>query len=183
MKILADFLPIIVFFVAYKLGDIYVATAAAMVVQVAQLAWLKLSGKKIEPMHWLSLVIIVVFGGATLLLHDETFIKWKPTVLYWLFAAVLAGGVLLARRNFIRSMLGAQVSLPDPVWARLNWAWTAFFVAMGAINLWVAYGFATETWVNFKLFGSMGLTIAFVVAQALYLGRHVQETPGEGRQP
>ena len=180
MKILADFLPIIVFFVAYKLGDIYIATAAAMVVQVAQLAWLKLSGKRIEPMHWLSLVIIVVFGGATLLLHDETFIKWKPTVLYWLFAAVLAGGALVFRRNLIRSMLGSQVSLPDPVWGRLNWAWTAFFAAMGALNLWVAYGFSTETWVNFKLFGSLGLTVAFVIGQALYLGRHVQEAPGEG---
>lgn len=186
MKLLADFLPIIVFFVAFKLGGMFVATGAAIATTVGQLAWLRLSGRRIEPMHWVSLAIIVVFGGATLLLQDETFIKWKPTVLYWLFAAVLAGGVLFANRNLIRAMMGAQIALPEAAWSRLNWAWIGFFAAMGALNLYVAYGFSTETWVNFKLFGSLGLTLAFVLAQAVWLGRHAREAPplppsGEGR--
>lgn len=177
MKLLADFLPILIFFVAYKLGDIYVATGAAIAATVVQLLWLRATGKRIEPMHWLSLVIIVVFGGATLLFQNETFIKWKPTVLYWLFAAVLAAGTLFLRRNLIRSMLGGQLALPDAVWGRLNLAWMGFFMAMGALNLYIASNFATETWVNFKLFGSLALTVAFVIGQALYLGRHVQEAP------
>ena len=177
MKLLTDFLPILIFFVAYKMGDIYLATGAAIAATVVQLIWLRVAGKRIEPMHWLSLVIIVVFGGATLFFQNETFIKWKPTVLYWLFAAVLAAGVLVLRRNLIRSMLGGQLALPDAVWGRLNFAWMGFFVAMGALNLYIASNYATETWVNFKLFGSLGLTVAFVIAQALYLGRHVQEAP------
>ena len=177
MKLLADFLPILIFFAAYKLGDIYVATGAAIAATVLQLLWLRLTGKRIEPMHWVSLAIIVVFGGATLVFQDETFIKWKPTVLYWLFAAVLAGSVLFARRNLIRTMMGGQIALPEPAWGRLNWAWAGFFAAMGALNLYVAYGFSTETWVNFKLFGSLGLTLAFVLAQAVWLSRQAQEVP------
>ena len=184
MKLLADFLPIVVFFVAYRMGGVYAATAAAIAATLVQLAWLKLSGKRIEPMHWVSLVVIVVFGSATLLLHDEMFIKWKPTVLYWIFSVVLAGGVLLARRNLIRSLMGAQVVLPEAVWTRLNLAWMAFFAAMGVLNLYVAYNYPTETWVNFKLFGSLGLTVAFVVAQAVYLGRHVRhELPAPPSEP
>lgn len=175
MKLLADFLPILVFFLAYRLGGVYTATAAAIAATVAQLAWVRLSGRRIEPMHWLGLAVIVVFGGATLLLHDETFIKWKPTVLYWLFASVLAGGVLFARRNLIRSLMGAQIDLPDAIWSRLNLAWIGFFAAMGVANLYIAFNYPTETWVNFKLFGSLGLTVAFVMAQAVYLGRHAQQ--------
>ena len=175
MKLLTDFLPILIFFVAYKMGDIYLATGAAIAATVVQLIWLRVAGKRIEPMHWLSLVIIVVFGGATLLFHNETFIKWKPTVLYWLFAAVLGVGTLFLRRNFIRSMLAGQLALPDTVWGRLNLAWMSFFAAMGALNLYIAGNYATETWVNFKLFGSLGLTVVFVIGQAIYLGRHVQE--------
>jgi len=175
MKFLFDLFPVILFFAAFKLWDIYVATAAAIGATFLQIGALALLRRRIDPMLWVSLAIIVVFGGATLLLHDETFIKWKPTVLYWLFATVLAAGALVFRRNLIRSLLSAQMRLPDAVWARLNWSWVAFFAVMGAANLAVAYNFSTEQWVNFKLFGATGLMLVFVVAQALFLARHVEE--------
>ncbi len=175
MKLLFDLFPILLFFVAFKLADIYVATAVAIAASVVQIVWLKLRARPIEPMQWASLAIIVVFGGMTLFLHDETFIKWKPTVLYGLFAAVLAGGRMMFGRNLVRSVMGKQLALPEPVWHRLNLAWIAFFVAMAALNLAVAYRYPTDVWVDFKLFGTMGLTIAFVIAQALWLGRYVQE--------
>ena len=127
MKFLFDLLPVVLFFVAFKLADIYVATAVAIGTTVMQVAWLKLRGQRVPGMLWASFAIIVVFGGATLLLQDETFIKWKPTVLYWLFGVVLAAGVLGFRKNFVRAILGEQVRLPEEVWARLNWSWVAFF--------------------------------------------------------
>jgi len=175
MKLLFDLFPIILFFAAYKLADIYVATGVAIATTIAQIVWLRGTRKPVENMQWASLAIIVVFGGMTLLLKDETFIKWKPTVLYGLFAATLLGARLMAGRNLIRSMMGKQMTLPDGVWDRLNLAWVLFFVFLGVLNLFVAYRFPTDTWVNFKLFGTLGLTLAFVVAQALYVGRHVQD--------
>jgi intracellular septation protein len=174
MKFLFDFFPVILFFVAFKFADIYVATGVAIAATFLQVAWLKLRGRRVEPMLWASLGIIAVFGGATLVLQDETFIKWKPTVLYWLFGAVLAGAAM-AGRNLIRMMLSEQVQLPDLIWARLNWSWIGFFVFMGALNLYVAYNYSTDHWVNFKLFGGMGLMLLFVVAQALVLGRFIEE--------
>jgi intracellular septation protein len=174
MKFLFDFFPVILFFIAFKAADIYVATGVAIGATFVQVAWLKLRGKRVEPMLWASLAIIAVFGGATLLLQDETFIKWKPTVLYWLFGAVLAGA-LVFRRNLIRMMLSEQVQLPDPIWWRLNWSWIGFFVFMGALNLYVAYNYSTDHWVNFKLFGGMGLMLVFVLAQALVLSRFIEE--------
>lgn len=175
MKLISDFLPIVLFFIAYEVRDIYFATAVAIAASVVLIAWTALRGRRVEPMQWATLLIIVVFGGLTLLLRDETFIKWKPTVLYGLFAAVLAGGRMMFGRNLVRSVMGKQLALPEPVWHRLNLAWIAFFVAMAALNLAVAYRFPTDVWVDFKLFGTMGLTIAFVIAQALWLGRYVQE--------
>ncbi|MEY2658831.1 MAG: hypothetical protein RLZZ123_3 [Pseudomonadota bacterium] len=175
MKLLIDFFPIVLFFAAFKLFDIYVATAVAIAGTLAQIAWLRHKNGRIEPMQWLSLGVIVVFGGATLLAHDETFIKWKPTVLYALMAAALWGGWWFARRNFIRLLMEKQLVLPDPVWRTLLHAWACFFSAMAVLNIWVAYQFDTDTWVNFKLFGGMGLMLLFVLAQALYLGRHMQE--------
>jgi intracellular septation protein len=174
MKFLFDLFPVILFFVAYKLFDIYVATAVAIAATFVQVGWLKLRGRKVEPMLWASLGIIVVFGGATLLLHDETFIKWKPTILYWLFAATLAGA-LAFKRNLIRSLLGEQLQLPDHAWSKLNWSWAGFFAFMGAANLFVAYSFSTDAWVNFKLFGGIGLMLLFVLAQGLFLSRYIEE--------
>ncbi|WP_332813581.1 septation protein A [Ramlibacter sp.] len=174
MKLLIDFLPIVVFFVAFKLFDIWVATGVAIAATVAQIAWVRWSSGKVEPMHWLSLGVIVVFGGATLLAHNEDFIKWKPTVLYWLMGGVLAAGQLVFRKNLLKSLMGAQMTLPESVWRVMNWSWVGFFAAMGAINLWVAFTFETDTWVNFKLFGGLGLMIAFVLAQAAYLSRFMK---------
>ena len=175
MKFLFDLFPVILFFVVFKFSDIYVATAAAIGATFLQIGVLALLKRKIDTMLWISLVIIVVFGGATLVLRDETFIKWKPTVLYWLFGAVLAGSELLWRKNLIRAMLGQQVQLPSQVWARLNWSWVGFFAFMGVTNLVVAFNFTTDQWVSFKLFGATGLMVLFVIAQALYLARHVEE--------
>ncbi|MBC5786271.1 septation protein A [Ramlibacter sp. USB13] len=178
MKLLLDFFPIALFFVAFKLWGIYVATAVAIVATIAQIAWLRYSTGKIEPMQWLSLGIIVLFGGATILAHDETFIKWKPTVLYWLMGAALAVGLLVFRKNLLRSLMGTQLELPDNAWRAMSWSWTGFFAVMGVLNLWVAYNFDTNTWVNFKLFGGLGLMAVFIVGQALYLGRYMKDTKG-----
>ena len=174
MKMLFDVFPVILFFVAFKMFDIYVATAVAIGATFGQIGWTWLRHRKVDKMLWVSLGVITVFGGATLLLKDDTFIKWKPTVLYWLFGAVLAGA-LVFRRNLIRVMLSEQVQLPDPIWSRLNLSWISFFVFMGALNLYVAYNFSTDHWVNFKLFGGMGLMLLFVLAQALVLSRFIEE--------
>jgi intracellular septation protein len=175
MKFLFDIFPVVLFFVAFKLYDIYVATAVAIAATFVQVGWLWLRGRKVDKMLWISLAIIVVFGGATLMLEDETFIKWKPTVLYWVFAAVLVAGELAFKKNLIRAMMDGQVALPDEVWSKLQASWIAFFVVMGALNLIVAYSFSTDAWVNFKLFGGIGLLLVFVVLQAVMLAKHVED--------
>ena len=177
MKFLFDVFPVVLFFVAFKLFGIYAATAAAIVATIVQVSWLKLRGRRVDFMLWASLAIIVVFGGATLVLQDETFIKWKPTVLYWLFGVVLAAGVLGFRKNLVRAILGEQMRLPEEVWSRLNWSWVAFFAFMGAANLYVAYNYSTDLWVNFKVFGGIGLMVVFVVAQSLVLAKYTQDEP------
>jgi intracellular septation protein len=175
MKFLFDLFPVALFFVAFKIAGIYVATAVAIAASLLQVGWLKFRKQRVHPMLWASLGIIVVFGGATLVLQDETFIKWKPTVLYWLFGVVLAVSATMFRRNLIQLMLSEQMRLPPPIWARLNWSWVAFFVFMGAANLYVAYNFSTDLWVNFKLFGGMGLMLAFVVVQSLFLAKYAED--------
>lgn len=179
MKFLFDLFPVILFFAAYKFADIYVATGVAIVATIVQIAWVRFRHGKVEKMLWVSFGLIVVFGGMTLLLHDPTFIKWKPTVLYWLFAVVLLGSALFLRRNLIRAMLEQQVSLPDPVWTRLNLSWVGFFTVMGGLNLYVAYHYSEADWVNFKLFGGMGLMLVFIVAQGLMLAKYVDQTEKE----
>jgi len=174
-KILFDFLPIILFFVAFKMEGIYVATAVAIGATFLQIGWVWMRHGKVDTMLWVSLAIIVVFGGATLLLRDETFIKWKPTVLYWLFAAILMGSQIFFKKNLIRSMMEKQIAVPEPVWGKLNLSWSTFFAVMGFINLYVAFNFSTETWVNFKLFGSIGLMLVFVVLQGLMLSKYMTE--------
>lgn len=197
-KILFDLFPVIVFFIAYKIGDanaeatrafmaslglalgtsekpgIYLATLVAIAASFLQIGWVKLRGHKVEIMLWVSLGIIVVFGGATLWLHDESFIKWKPTVLYWIFAAIIFGAAALGR-NVIRSLMSAQMELPDPAWSRLNASWGGFFAVMGLANLVVAFNFSTDAWVNFKLFGSLGLMLVFVIAQSMMLTKYLDK--------
>ena len=199
MKILFDLFPIILFFAAYQFGEantelarswlallgieleseakpgVYLATLVAIVATFMQIGWVWLRHRKVENMLWISLILIVVFGGATLFLHDEAFIKWKPTVLYWLFALSLGLAPILFERNLIRLMMEKQVSLPEVVWTRLNLAWAGFFIFMGIANLWVAMTFSTDAWVNFKMFGSIGLMIVFIIGQTFYLSRHIKE--------
>jgi len=174
MKFLFDLFPVALFFVAIQIWDIFVATAVAIAATFAQVGWLLVRKKRIEPMLWASLAIIAVFGGLTLYLRDKTFILWKPTVLYWLFGAVLAGSAL-ARRNLIRALLGAQMKLPDAVWGRLNWTWVGFFAFMGAANLYVAFNYSEKVWASFKLFGGIGLMLLFVIGQSLVLAKYVEE--------
>jgi intracellular septation protein len=175
MKFLFDIFPVVLFFVAYKIADIYVATAVAIAATFVQIGWVWVRTRKIEPMLWVSLAIIVVFGGATLLLRDETFIKWKPTVLYWLFGAALLIAAHGFGKNLIRAMMRAQIALPERVWTWLNHSWVGFFAVMGVLNLYVAYNFSTDTWVDFKLFGGTGLMLLFVLGQALMLTKYVQD--------
>ena len=183
MKLLIDFFPIILFFVAFKVWGIYAATAVAIAATVLQIAYLRIRNGRVEPMQWVSLGVIVLFGGATLLAESETFIKWKPTVLYWLMGGALLFGQLIFGKNLLRSVMGAQLQLPEAVWLKLNWAWTAFFAVMGALNLWIAFHFDTDTWVNFKLFGGMGLMLVFVIAQALYLSRYLKDDTADAAAP
>lgn len=178
-KFLFDLFPLILFFIAYRFADIYAATAVAVAAAVAQIVYIRLTGKKIEPMHWINFSVIVLFGGATLWLQNDAFIKWKPTVLYWLFGVILLGSQMLFKRNLLQKLLGEKVSLTDKGWRGLNLSWSLFFLVTGTLNLFVAFsGFFSETtWVNFKVFGLMGLLVVFVIAQSLWLGKHMTETP------
>lgn len=173
MQLVADYFPLLLFFIAFKLAGIYVATAVAIVASVAQIAYFRYR-RKVSPIHWLSLAIIVIFGGATLLLQDETFIKWKPTVLYAMFGAVLAIGKLAFGRDLIAYVL-KDVTLPAPVWSLVTWSWTGFFAAMAVANWYVAFNFTTDTWVNFKVWGGIGLFLVFALAQGLWLSRYLVE--------
>lgn len=176
-KFLFDLFPLILFFVAFKFSDIFTATAVAIAAGVGQFVWLKATGKAIEATHWINLTVIVVFGGATLFFQNDVFIKWKPTVLYWLFAAILAGGKLFFDRNIMQRLMGTQVDMPATLWDKLNYSWAAFFVTSGALNLYVAFSghFTESQWVNFKVFGLMALLLLFVLVQSVWLGRHLKD--------
>jgi len=174
MKLLFDFLPILLFFITFKLYDIYVATAIAILTSCLQVGYLWYRHGRVENMHLITLGLIVVLGGATLLLHDETFIKWKVTAVNWAFALIFLGSQLIFKKNLIQKMMGDQLTLTsEKIWSRLNYSWVLFFLTMGLLNLYVAYQFDTDTWVNFKLFGMMGLTLIFVIAQAIYLSQYI----------
>ena len=183
MKLLIDFFPILLFFGAFKIWGIFVATTVAIVATLLQLAWMRYSTGRTEPMQWLSLGVIVVFGGATLIAQDETFIKWKPSVLYWAMGGALLVGQVFFRRNWLQSLMKSQMALPDHAWRVMLWSWCGFFALMGVLNLWVAYEFDTDTWVNFKLFGGMGLMLVFVLAQAMYLGRFMDNGEVTAEKP
>jgi intracellular septation protein len=167
-----DFLPLLAFYAAFWLAGIYAATAAGMAASAATIGWALARRQPVRPMAWISFALILVFGGATLLLHDETFIKWKPTVLYWLFALTLGLAPRIAGRNLIRRLLERELQLPDAVWARVSDSWAAFFAVLGGLNLYIAYHFSTPTWATFKVFGTLGLMLVFVVGQGLLLSRY-----------
>ncbi|CAK0740545.1 putative intracellular septation protein A [Gammaproteobacteria bacterium] len=175
MKLLYDFFPVLLFFLAYKLYDIYVATAVVMVAAFLQTIGYWLKYRRFETMHLVTLVMVFVLGATTLILHDPVFIKWKPTLVNWFFSGVFLGSHWIGERPIVERMLAAQVELPSLVWIRLNLSWVAFFIVSGATNLYVAYNFSEATWVNFKLFGMMGLTILFIFLQTFYISRYIQE--------
>ncbi|MEI7569299.1 MAG: septation protein A [Alcaligenaceae bacterium] len=180
-KFLFDLFPLILFFAAYKFADIYVATGVAMAAAIGQIVWIKLTGKPIEGMHWINLAVIVVFGGATLWFKDDAFIKWKPTMLYWLFGGALLVSQIFLGRNLMQKLLGEKINMAASAWTRLNLSWALFFIAAGGINLFVAFSgfFTTDQWVNFKVFGLMGLLIVFVIAQSVWLGKHIENKDGD----
>lgn len=178
--LLLDFLPVLVFFAAYKLSDLMVATVALIVVTLVQTAVTWVRTRTIKKMNLIVAGLVLVFGGATLLLNDEMWIKWKPTVVYWMFAAVFAASHWIGEKPITRRMFGAQMTLPDFAWTRLNFAWVVFFAVGGALNLWVAYAFSTDIWVNFKLVAAIGLPVLFALAQGFYIARHASEAETGG---
>ena len=211
MKLLLDFLPILLFFGAFKYAEghkdwaasfatehlgfmvaggvvgpveapVLLATVVVVLATLAQVVYLKARGKKVDMMLWISLALVTVLGGLTVWLHSETFIKWKPTGLYWAMGLSFLVSQFLLGRNLLKLMLGEQLQLPEPVWARLSLAWVAFFAAMGVINLWVAYSFSTDTWVNFKLFGGIGLMLLLTLAQGLYISKHLPEEDAAAKE-
>lgn len=200
MKLLFDLFPVILFFAAFKYSEknpetaaswvasllgsalvdvkqapILLATVVVIAATVAQIAWVHFRHGKVDKMLWISLGLVVVFGGLTLAFQNESFIKWKPTILYWIFAGSMAFSALLLKKNPIKAMLGEQLTLPEPVWGKLNLAWIAFFAVMGVLNLVIAFNFPTDTWVNFKLFGGMGLMLVFVLGQGMLLSKYIEE--------
>ncbi len=180
MQFLLEYAPIILFFVAYKLKDIYVATGVAIAASVVAIAYAWLVSKKVSTMQWLSLAIVVVFGGATLLLHDEIFIKWKPSALYAAFGLTLLFGKLVMRRDWIQAVFKqAQIEAPDAIWNKLTWAWIGFFAFMAALNGYVASNYSLDTWVNFKVWWAMGLFFAFTIGNVAMLAKYMKESePG-----
>ena len=174
MKFLFDFFPILLFFLAFKLYDIYVATAVAIVASFIQVGMFWFKHKRFENSHLITLAIVALFGGATIIFHDEMFIKWKPSVVNWIFAIAFLGSQFIGNKTIVERMMSKSVTLPAAIWTRLNMSWVIFFFALGLINLYVVYNFDTDTWVNFKLFGMMGLTILFIIAQSIYMSRHME---------
>jgi intracellular septation protein len=171
---LLDFLPLLAFYAAFWLGGIYVATGVGILASAISIAWALGRRHPVRPMAWISFGLILVFGGATLVLHDETFIKWKPTVLYWLFAVVLALGPRLMGKNPIAMLLGKEMQLSESIWAKVNDSWAIFFAFLGVINLLIAYNFDTTTWATFKVFGTMAMMFLFVIVQGIFLAPHMQ---------
>ena len=207
MKFLFDLFPVILFFIAYRLGKVYpdgaqqlsqhylggivaggviapdqapilLATVAGIVATVLQIGYLLARGRKVDGTLWLSLGVIVVTGGLTIYFHDDDFIKWKPTILYWAFALALFVAQFVFKNNLVRKTMEKQIKLPDAVWTRVCYSWMAFFAAMGVLNLimaFVVFRGNTDAWVNFKLFGATALVFAFMVIQMLSLSKHMQE--------
>ena len=203
MKVLFDLFPVILFFITLKVAEkaasaslvlseilstlgiathvkpalvpIMLATVAVIIGSLIQIIWAKLHYKKVDNTLWLSALLVTVMGGMTLYFQNDAFIKWKPTLLYWAFAAILIGARLFTEKNVIKSMMGKEITLPEPVWNNLNIAWAIFFSALGALNLYIAFNFSIDTWASFKLFGTMGLMFAFIILQSIAINKYIEE--------
>lgn len=176
MKLLLDFLPVILFFGAYKLADIYVATGVAIAATIAQIGWSLWRREKIKPVQWIALGFIMVFGGATILLHDEFYIKIKWTLFYGLMGLTILGAVAL-RKNPLKSVLGQEIELPDHVWRKLSMAWALFFLTLAALNQYFAMTLSLDAWVKVKVFGGSALSFVFVIAQAFWMAKYLPDEP------
>lgn len=182
MKLLFDLFPLLVFFGVFSVYDIFIATAAAIVASLIQVSWLKFAGRKIETMHWITLGAIVVLGGATILLKDDAFIRWKPTVVYWCFAAILFTTQFFGRKTAIEYVMGSQLELPPQKWRFMNLSFAFFTMAMGFLNLYVAFYYGTDLdpdvqlqhWVYFKVFGTLILTFVFIFLLMLFVSKDIK---------
>lgn len=179
MKQLLDFFPIILFFIAFKLYDIYVATAVVIVATLLQVGFVWFKYRKVETMQWITLGLILVMGSMTIYLQDEAFIKWKLTIVEWLFGFAFLGSQYIGKKPFVERMMGGNLELPEPIWRRLNFFWAMFFLGIGCINIYVMYNFDTATWVNFKTFGVPGLMFAFIILQVIFLNKYIPDTEEE----
>ena len=183
MQPLLDLLPVILFFVTYRLTDIFVATGVLIVAVLIQTAVQWIRHRKVSPMSLISGVLVLIFGGLTLLIHDKSFIQWKVTVVNWLFAAAFLASRFIGERTLVERIMGENVQLERPVWQRLNWAWIVFFLLLGAVNLYVAWNFSENVWVNFKLFGMLGLTFLFALVQGFWLASKIPAEEAGGEPP
>ena len=181
MKLLFDFFPLILFFGTYKLYGIYAATSVAIVASLGQVIWFWFRHRRFETTHLVTLFVILIFGGLTLLFRDDVFIKWKPTIVNWLFAVIVIGSQFLGKRTVLERLLGEKMKLPSPIWKKVNLSWGLFFLVSGTLNLYIAFFFRThlddqirtDFWVNLKVFGLNGLTLAFSIIQMLLISRHI----------
>jgi len=173
MKLLFDFFPVIFFFVAYKFFGIFAATVVAMIASALQLGWDWYKNRRFEFTYVVTFMLIFVLGGATLISHNDMFIKWKPTAIYWVLALFFYGSQFIGKQSVIQRLIGTKMVLPNDVWKRLNTSWILFFLVVGALNLFVIYNFSTNFWVNFKLFGVLGMTILFGFLQSLYISKYL----------
>lgn len=176
MNQLFEFIPIILFFITYKLYDIYIATGVVIVATIIQVIYTWIRHRKVETMQWVTLVLILVMGGATILLHNEQFIKWKLSIIEWLFGLVFLGSQFIGKKPFVERIMSKTLSLPDFVWRRLNAMWGVFFLSVGFINVYVMFHFSTDEWVTFKTFGVPGLMLFFILLQMIYLYKYLPET-------
>lgn len=174
MKFLFDYFPIICFFIAFKFSNIYTATGVTIIASLIQLTVYWIIHRRFEMLHGLTFVFIVLLGGSTLFFHKDIFIKWKPSVIYWIFAITLLASQFFSSKTLLERMLSEKITLTKKIWQRLNITWAVFFVCLGFLNVYVIYHYDTNFWVNFKLFGTLGLTIIFIIGQALYMARHMQ---------
>lgn len=174
MKFLFDYFPIICFFIAYKIWGIYVATAVAIGTSILQVAAYWLRHRRFEKLHLITMAFIVLLGGATLIFHKAIFIQWKPTIVYWIFSLVLLFTQFVTKQTLMHRMFKDKIEMPLHIWSRLNMSWAIFFLLLGALNLYVVYHYSLNAWVNFKLFGTLGLMIAFILIQAVIMSRYMQ---------
>lgn len=174
MKLLYDFFPLLVFFIFYKATNIFVATGALIVATAVQLVLMWVKFKRVETMHVVTFVLVLVFGGLTIWLHDAMFLKWKVSIVNWLFGAAFLLTQFIGKRTLVEMLMNAQIQLPKFVWKRLNTMWGVFFILMGTLNIYVVYHYSTATWVDFKVFGMLGLTVIFIIIQTAYLYRYLK---------